>query len=110
MTLQSRFDGTDGQDMNDSSQWKSVAASRYHHSRARIANYKGVPFTTGSYGTLGSLDNKHTEKLHRMGGVISWEKLEDYPYGTIFGPGGGISGYATVSTPTAVIIIGSVTN
>ena len=94
--------------MNDSSQWKSVAASRYHHAHARIANYKGAPFTTGSLGKRGSPDHKHTEKLHKMGGVVSWEKLEDYPYGTIFF-GGGISGYATASTPTAVYIIGSVT-
>ena len=40
-----------------------------------------------------------------MGGVLSWEKIEDYPYGTIFF-GAGITGYATVSTPTAVYIIG----
>ena len=96
-----RFDGTDGQDVNDPAEWTYIAESRYHHKRARLANYKGAPFATGSR----SPDNKHTEKLHVMGGVLSWEKLEDYPYGTIFF-GAGITGYATVSTPTAVYIIG----
>ena len=96
-----RFDGTDGQDVNDPSEWFYIAESRYHHKRARLANYKGAPFAVGSR----SPDNKHTEKLHKMGGVLSWEKLEDYPYGTIFF-GAGITGYATVSTPTAVFIIG----
>ena len=97
----SRFDGTAGQDVNDPSEWTYIAESRYHHKRARLANYKGAPFATGSR----SPDNKHTEKLHVMGGVLSWEKLEDYPYGTIFF-GAGITGYATISTPTAVYIIG----
>ena len=87
--------------MTDPTQWTDVIASRYHHKRTRIGNYKGAPFVTGSR----QPDNKHTEKLHKMGGVLSWEKLEDYPYGTI--PfGAGISGYATVSTPTAVYILG----
>ena len=96
-----RFDGTDGQDVNDPAEWTYIAESRYHHKRARLVSYKGAPFATGSR----QPDNKHTELLHKMGGVLSWEKLEDYPYGTIFF-GAGITGYATVSSPTAVYIIG----
>ena len=97
-----RFDGTDGEDMTDASNWKVIADSRYRHARARLANYKGQAFTTGSY----SPDHKHTELLQQHpNGVLTWEKLPDYPFGTIFF-GAGISGYAMTHSATAVYLIG----
>ena len=79
-----------------------VADSRYSHARGRLANYKGQAFTTGSY----SPDHKHSEVLQQHpNGVLTWEKMPDYPYGTIFF-GAGISGYAMTHSATAAYFIG----
>ena len=118
-----RFDGTDGQLITDGAEWKSIAQTRYHHNKSRLATYKvsfspvkprnfsivstakartyslfqGKPFIVGSRGLN---DNKHTEAFENS----AWTKLRDYPYGAYLQ--GGISAYATASTKTAAYIIG----
>ena len=109
-----RYDGNEGLLITDGVNWTPVAETRYHHKNSRLANYKvsfqltqpptqpptlfqGKPFIVGSRGYN---DNKHTEVLENG----AWTKLRDYPYGSYVQ--GGISAYATASTPTAAYIIG----
>ena len=63
----------------DGEQYRLLPSSNHPHHDSRLANYKGMPFVTGSEGP----DNARTEILVHIpdtdNGFI-WTQVADYPY------------------------------